>query len=140
MSDLLDLARGVLAGAHAGEEVEVVVGRATSTTVKVYGGEVESLTSAGTSGAGVRVIRDGRQGFAHCGSLEVDVLAETLAEARDNCSFGEPDECNGLAVPDGVAAGAAGCLVRRGGRLRPGGQGRPRPGPGAPGAGPRTPG
>ena len=103
MSDLLDLARGVLAGAHAGEEVEVVVGRATSTTVKVYGGEVESLTSAGTSGAGVRVIRDGRQGFAHCGSLEADVLAETLAEARDNCSFGEPDECNGLAVPDGVA-------------------------------------
>lgn len=103
-SELLDLARSVRDRAEPGEEVEVVVGRSTSTTVKVYGGEVESLTSAGTSGAGVRVIRDGRQGFAHCGSLEPDVLAETLAEARDNCAFGEPDEWNGLARPDGVVA------------------------------------
>jgi PmbA protein len=102
VSDLLDLARGVLGGAQGGEEVEVVVGRSTSTTVKVHGGEVESFTSAGTSGAGVRVIRDGRQGFAHCGSLQADVLAETLAEARDNCAFGEPDGFNGLATPDGV--------------------------------------
>jgi PmbA protein len=103
-TDLLALARGVLAGATSGEEVEVVVSRATSTTVKVYDGEVESLTSAGASGAGVRVLVDGRQGFAHCGSLEPGVLAETLAEARDNSGFGEPDEFNGLARPDGVAS------------------------------------
>ena len=103
MSDLLVLARKVLDGAEPGEQVEVVLGRATSTTVKVYDGAVESLTSAGSSGAGIRVIRDGRQGFAHCGSHDVDVLADTLAEARDNCSFGEPDEFNGLAEPDGVA-------------------------------------
>ena len=103
MSDLLELARAVLSGAQAGEQVEVVVGRSTSTTVKVFRGEVESLTSAGTSGAGVRVIRDGRQGFAHCGSLDPGVLAETLTEARDNCTFGAPDEFNGLAEPDGVA-------------------------------------
>jgi PmbA protein len=100
--DLLALARGVLAGARTGEEVEVVVGRSTSTTVKVYEGEVESFTSASSSGAGVRVVIDGRQGFAHCGTVEPDVLAETLAEARDNCAFGEPDEFNGLARPDGV--------------------------------------
>jgi PmbA protein len=103
-TDLLALARGVLDGARTGEQVEVVVGRSTSTTVKVYGGEVESLTSAGSSGAGVRVIRDGRQGFAHCGSLDPDALAETLAEARDNAAFGQPDEFNGVAEPDGVAA------------------------------------
>ena len=52
-----------------------MVSRRTSTTVKAYDGEVESLTSADSSGAGVRVIRDGRQGFAHCGSLDPDVLA-----------------------------------------------------------------
>ena len=103
MSELLVLARKVLDGAEPGEQVEVVLGRATSTTVKVYDGAVESLTSAGSSGAGIRVIRDGRQGFAHCGSHDVDVLADTLVEARDNCSFGEPDEFNGLAAPDGVA-------------------------------------
>ena len=71
--------------------------------MRVYGGEVESLTSADSSGAGIRVIRDGRLGFAHCGSLDPTVLAETLVEARDNAAFGEPDEFNGLAEPDGVA-------------------------------------
>ena len=30
------------------------------------------------------------------------MLADTLVEARDNCAFGEPDEFNGLAEPDGV--------------------------------------
>jgi PmbA protein len=71
--------------------------------VRVHDARVESLTSADTSGAGIRVVRDGRLGFAHCGSLDPTVLAETLAEARDNCAFGEPDEANGLAEPDGVA-------------------------------------
>ena len=104
MDDLVDLARGLVGRARPGEQVEVVLGRSTSTTVKVYGGDVESLTSAGSSGAGVRVIRDGRQGFAHCGSHDPDVLTETLDEARDNCAFGEPDEFNGLAEPDGVDA------------------------------------
>ena len=80
----------------------MLVSRATTTTVKVYDGEVESLTSADSSGAGIRIIRDGRLGFAHCGSLDPSVLADTLLEARDNCAFGEVDEFTGLAEPDGV--------------------------------------
>jgi PmbA protein len=102
VSELLDLARSVRDRARGDEQVEVVLGRSSSTSVKVYGGEVESLTSAGTSGAGIRVVREGRQGFAHCGTLDPDALEETLEEARDNCRFGEPDEFNGLAEPDGV--------------------------------------
>jgi len=102
-TDLLALGRVVLDGARGGEAVEIVLGRSTSTTVKVFGGEVESFTSASTDGAGIRVVRDGRQGFAHCGSLDPVVLAETLVEARDNATFGEPDEFNGLVSPDGVA-------------------------------------
>lgn len=100
--DLVALGRAVLGGARPDEQVEVVLGRSTSTSVRVFGGEVESFTSASTDGAGVRVIRDGRQGFAHCGSLDPTVLAETLAEARDNAEFSERDEFNGLVEPDGV--------------------------------------
>ena len=100
--DLIELAESLVGRALPGEQVEVIVSRATSTTVRVYAGEVESLTSADSSGAGVRIIRDGRLGFAHCGSLDPQVLADTLIEARDNSAFGEPDEFNGLAVPDGV--------------------------------------
>src|SRR5690606_12707191 len=52
---------------------------------------------------GIRVVRDHRQGFAWAGSLDADVIAETLAEARDNAAFAQPDEWVGLADPDGVA-------------------------------------
>lgn len=101
--DLFDLADRLIARAAPGEQLEVVLGRGSSTTVKVYGGEIESLTSADSSGAGIRVITGGRVGFAHCGTLDPHVLDEVLAEARDNAEFGEVDEFNGLAEPDGVA-------------------------------------
>lgn len=104
MSDeLLSIGDRIVALAKAGEEVEVVVGRSTSTEVRVYEGNVEQLASATSAGIGVRVIHDHRQGFAYAGSLDEDVLAETLAEARDNATFGTPDEWLGLAEPDGLA-------------------------------------
>jgi len=100
--ELLGLATSLRDRARPGEHVEVVLAQGSGTTVKVFDGRVESLTVAGASGAGVRVLRDGRLGFAHCGSLDPDVLDDTLAEARDNGQFAEPDEWNGLAEPDGV--------------------------------------
>jgi hypothetical protein len=57
-------------------------------------------------GIGVRVIVDGKQGFAYAGTLDDDALQETLREARDNATFAEPDEFNGVAEPDGVAPAA----------------------------------
>ena len=103
MSDLLEIGDRIVALAKPGEQVEVVVGRSTSTEVRVYEGEVEQLASATSAGIGVRVVSGERQGFAYAGSLDHDVLAETLAEARDNASFATPDEWLGLAEPDGVA-------------------------------------
>lgn len=102
MSELIDIADRVIALARPGEEVEVVVGRSTSTDVRVYEGSVEEFSSATSAGIGVRVVAGHRQGFAHAGSLDDDVLAETLAEARDNATFATEDEWLGLAEPDGV--------------------------------------
>jgi PmbA protein len=102
VSELLELGRQALAGAETGEKVEAYLARGTSTSVKVHGGKVESLTQAESSGIGVRVIRDHRQGFAWAGSLEKSVIAETLTAARDNAVYAEPDEWVGLAEPDGV--------------------------------------
>jgi PmbA protein len=99
---LADLAAKVAAEAQAGEQVEAFVGNSTSTSVKVHGGEIESLTQATTAGIGVRVVRAARQGFAYAGSLDPVVIAEVLAEARDNAAFAEPEEWVGLAEPDGV--------------------------------------
>lgn len=102
-SELQALADRIVAFAQPGEEVEVYVARGVSMSVKAYQGEVEALTSAESTGVGIRVIRDHRQGFAHAGTLDPDVIREVLADARDNATFGEPDEFFTLASTDGVA-------------------------------------
>ena len=99
---LLAIAERVVAQARDGEQVEAYVARTRDTDVKVFDGEVESLSSAQTEGVGVRVVNDNRQGFAYAGSLEDDAVADALAEARDNAGFGSEDEFLGLPEPDGV--------------------------------------
>ncbi len=100
--ELLDVAARIAEMAGPGEQVEAYVARGTSTTVRAYEGEVESLTQASSAGVGVRVVVDHREGFAYAGTLDEAAVLDALAEARDNASFGEPDEFNGLATPDGV--------------------------------------
>jgi PmbA protein len=101
--DLVALAERVVAMAKPGELVEAYVGRGTETSIRVYETEVEQFTSAQSEGIGIRVIRDGRTGFASAGTLDADAIAEVLAEARENVPFGSVDEWSGLASPDGVA-------------------------------------
>ena len=101
---LLDVAQKLVSEAQAGEEIEVACAAGQSTTVRVYEGDVESFTTATSAGVGVRVIRDGREGFASAGSLDPHVLAAVLEDARDNANFAEADEWAGVAQPDGVVA------------------------------------
>jgi len=98
----LEVADRVVAMAHDDEQLEAYVVRSTDTQVRVHGGEVEQLAVASSVGVGVRVVRDGRQGFASCGTVDPDAVAEAVAEARDNAAHGEPDEAAGLPEPDGV--------------------------------------
>ena len=102
MSDLLDVADAVVAQARDGEQLEAYVGRSTDTQVRVYRGEVEQFAVADSLGVGVRIVHEGRQGFAYCGTFDPEALAEAVNEARDNAAFGEPDDAAGLAEPDGV--------------------------------------
>ena len=76
--------------------------RGGETQVRVYQGSVEKYVSADSAGVGVRVITDGRTGFAYAGTLDESALDEVVAEARDNVTFGTVDEWAGLAEPDGV--------------------------------------
>jgi PmbA protein len=102
MSELQELADKVVAQARAGEQIEAYVSRGGQTEVRVYRGEVEHFVSAQSEGIGVRVIRDGRTGFAYAGTLDPGAVDDVLAEARDNVEFGTVDEWAGLAEPDGV--------------------------------------
>jgi PmbA protein len=101
--DLLALGDRVVAMAGPGEQVEAVVVHGRDTEIRVYEGQIESLSSAESQGVGIRVVVDGKQGFAYAGTFDDTVLAETLADARDNAAFGTFDEYQGLAEPDGVA-------------------------------------
>ena len=104
MPELLDLAKQVAGSAQSGEEIEAFVSWHRDTELRVYEGAIESLSSAETSGIGIRVITDGRQGFAYVGDLDERLVREALAEARDNASFSSPDQHVGLAQPDGFDA------------------------------------
>jgi PmbA protein len=100
---LLALVRKIAGEARPGEQVEAYAARSQGTEVKVFGGEVESLAAENVEGVGVRVVVDGRQGFAWAGSHDPGIVAETLAEARDNAGFGSPDEYLGLPGPGDAA-------------------------------------
>ncbi len=102
MTELLALADQILAHAGDGEQLEVVAVKSKDTEIRVYEGDIESLATAESQGVGIRVIADNKQGFAYAGSLDMEVILETLTEARDNATFGTPDEFLGLAEPDGV--------------------------------------
>jgi PmbA protein len=102
-SDLQAAADRVVAQARPGEQIEAFVARGGETEVRVYQGDVEHFVAAQSEGVGIRVIREGRTGFAYAGTLDEAAIAEVLAAARDNVQFGTVDEWAALAEPDGVA-------------------------------------
>ena len=102
VAQLQAIADRVVSMAQPGEHIEAYVSRDAETDIRVYEGQVEHFVAAQTEGVGIRVIRDGRTGFAYAGVLDEAAVAEVLAEARDNVQFGTPDEWAGLAEPDGV--------------------------------------
>ncbi|MEM7094074.1 MAG: TldD/PmbA family protein [Actinomycetota bacterium] len=102
LDDLLELGDRIVARANDGEQIEAIVVNDRETEVRVFEGDVESFTSATSQGIGIRVIAEQRQGFAWAGSLDPEVIDSTLAEARDNASFGSIDPDLALAEPDGV--------------------------------------
>jgi PmbA protein len=108
--DLLKVAESVVARAGPGEDVEAYVARGHDTDVRAFEGKVESLSSATSSGVGVRVLLAGppeegnRLGFAWAGTLDEDVVLATLEEARDNARYATADPHVVFALPDGVAA------------------------------------
>jgi PmbA protein len=101
-SELQAVADRVVDQANPNEQVEAFVTRGGETEVRVYQGAVEHFVSAQSEGIGIRVISEGRTGFAYAGTLDEGAIGEVLTEARDNLQFGEPDEWAALAEPDGV--------------------------------------
>ena len=102
VDDLQAIADRIVAQAKGDEQIEVHVSRSNDTDIRVYQGELEHFVSSQSAGVSVRVIKDGKTGTSHAGTLDESALREVLAEARGNATFAGFDEWAGLAEPDGV--------------------------------------
>jgi len=107
MSSILEQAQKILESAKGNEEVEIYISSGTETEVVAYQGEIEQLSSAASSGIGIRVLLEGsagaKIGTAWAGSLDEDAIRAALNDARDNMQFATEDEFLTFARPDGVA-------------------------------------
>ena len=77
-------------------DAEAWVEQATSRRIRVYEGEVESLSDAGGRGVGVRAFVDGRSGYSYGTDLSDTGLAEVAGAARAAAEAADPDEDGGL--------------------------------------------
>jgi len=94
--DLGELVRAAVSAAEHDEQVEAYAEEGRQTEVSALRGEVEGMTFAESRGLGVRVIRDGRLGYAWAADPSLDEAQEAVWRARDNAALAEPDEHNGL--------------------------------------------
>jgi PmbA protein len=106
MSDDLEAAARLAvdaALAEGGEEADAWCQDSVERSVRVYEGKVESLTEAGSKGAGVRVFRDGRTGYAYGSDLSEQGLRELARAASASATVTEPDENAGIPRAPGAA-------------------------------------
>lgn len=97
---LKDTVESLLDLASAGSlECEIYGEEADSFQVEVFGGEVESVDRSKEAGLGVRVVSEGRVGFAWTCDLSQNGLRDVLSEARSNALSGDE-------VDEDVLAGA----------------------------------
>jgi PmbA protein len=118
-------------------DAEAWAEEATSRRIRVYAGEVESLSDAGGRGVGVRAFVDGRSGYAYGTDLSEAGVRELADAARAAAEVADPDEHGGLpdecgATPvEGLASPALGAwsterkvelalAIERAARSRPG--------------------
>jgi PmbA protein len=89
--------RAVEAAVDSGaSEAEAWAERGTSRRIRVYDGEVESLSDAGGRGVGVRAFVDGRSGYAYGTDLSEGGVRETAEAAREAAEVADSDEYGGL--------------------------------------------
>ena len=102
MPDLLDLCLAAVEVAEGDEQVEAFAEERSTTSVEAHRGEVEGLTFAESRGVGVRLISDGRLGFAHAADPSVDEVRDAVARARENAAVATPDPFNALPAAEPI--------------------------------------
>jgi PmbA protein len=90
--ELDELCRTAVEAAESDEAVEAYAEESRRTEASALRGEVEGLEFAESRGVGVRVIRDGRLGYAWAADPDRDEVREAVRRARENAALAAPDE------------------------------------------------
>jgi PmbA protein len=95
--------RGVEAALSSGaSDADAWAEESTSRRVRVYAGEVESLSDAGGRGIGVRAFAGRRAGYAYGTDLSDEGVAEVARAAREAAELADEDEFEGLPDESGT--------------------------------------
>ena len=95
-ADVLALCDVAVATATESEALEAYAEESRHTEASSLRGEVEGLRFAESRGIGVRVIREGRVGYAWAADPTPDEVRTTVGRARENAALAEPDEAHVL--------------------------------------------
>jgi PmbA protein len=85
-------------------EAEAYLEDSVGREIRIFEGEVESLTEAGERGLGVRCWIDHRAGYAYGTELSAEGLRAIAADAVETARIADPDEFAAAPSPDGAAA------------------------------------
>ena len=96
--------RAVEAALSAGaSDADAWAEESTSRRIRVYSGEVESLSDAGGRGIGIRAFAGARSGYAYGTDMSDDGVAELARAAREASELADEDEHEGLPEELGTA-------------------------------------
>src|SRR6266700_3921038 len=98
MPDLTELCARAVAAAGDGEDIEAFAQEGRQTSVRARAGEVEEFIFAESRGVGVRVLIEGRQGYAYAADPDLDEVVAVVDRARASARFAEQDPANVLAT------------------------------------------
>ncbi len=101
--DYLEFARDVVSQAvERGVEAEAYISVGQNTSVNVDRGDVEKLSQAGSKGLGVRVIVDGRMGYAYTSDFGTSSIGKTIDAAVALAEVADGDEFRSLPEPQPI--------------------------------------
>lgn len=110
MKDLETLARDAVAwmkAQSAATQAELYLSSGEDRSLSRREGERDGVEAAESAGAGVRVLRDGRAGFAASGGADMAAIKELYARALEQLPHAEPDPRRTLPGPQPAPGDAA---------------------------------
>lgn len=97
MTDLTALGASLVDRVEGDEALEAFLTHSRTFSVRVFGGDVDQLSSAEPRGAGVRIVNGHRVGFAYTTDLTEAGLDAVVASARVNSRYTTEDDAVALA-------------------------------------------